>query len=522
MSNPPIISGPPIVAIDTPSDTAANPNIEYRRAELVARMPEYELIADVLAGELTVKARGVKYLPKPNAADVSTENVARYDAYKTRAVFYNVARRTLAGLSGQVFAKEPNVKVPKLLEIVVKDATGGGITLTQVAKDAEDYVLGFGRAGLLADYPETNGPATLAQQQSGDVRPTITVYAPFDITNWRTITREARILLSLVVLREAYDTNDDGFETKAECQYRVLRLVNNIYNVEIWRKDKSGKFSIYTTTQPRDGKGNVINEIPFTFIGATNNDATVDESPMYDICSLNIAHYRNSADYEESCFITGQATPVLSGLTEAWVKEVLEDKVELGSRAAIPLPVGGSATLLQMAANSAPYEAMQHKENQMVALGAKLVQNKSVQRTATEAGLDSAAETSILASATNNVSAAVQWGLEWCAIFMDIVGINDDARSKAVTFELNTDFTISNMAPDQQNAVINAWQKNALSFSEMRSALRQSGLATQTDQEAIAEIEAANLVALQNEIKTQNALSGGQPNAPFTPNNTVQ
>ena len=64
--------------------------------------------------------------------------------------------------------------------------------------------------------------------------------------------------------------------------------------------------------------------IPFIFCGALNNSPDVDKSPVYDIAEVNIAHYRNSADYEESCFIAGQATPVLTGLTQS-IPEIINN-----------------------------------------------------------------------------------------------------------------------------------------------------------------------------------------------------
>ena len=95
----------------------------------------------------------------------------------------------------------------------------------------------------------------------------------------------------------------------------------------------------------------------------------------------------------------------------------LKGEVQLGSRAAVPLPEGGSMGLIQASANSMPKEAMDTKERQMVALGAKLVEQKQVQRTATEAGLENASETSVLASAANNTAEAFRKALKWCMEF---------------------------------------------------------------------------------------------------------
>jgi hypothetical protein len=63
--------------------------------------------------------------------------------------------------------------------------------------------------------------------------------------------------------------------------------------------------------QPKRGDGEAWNYIPFTFVGSVNNDETPDLPPLYDLAVLNVAHYRNSADYEESCYMVGQPTPYL-------------------------------------------------------------------------------------------------------------------------------------------------------------------------------------------------------------------
>lgn len=471
------------------------PNVAFVRKDLKALLPLYKAIRDAIDGEVKIKAGKTKYLPQPNAEDESEENVARYEAYIERAVFYNVTARTLKGFVGQIFLKDPVIEVPTLLNIVVEDANGGGVSITQSSKKAVGYVLSHGRAGLFVDYPATEGPATRAQLEAGDIRPTLNLYAPWRVLNWRTTKRGAREILSLVVLSETYVKSDDGFEMKEAEQFRVLRLgksqdnvqegideSEDVYTVEVWRKE-GGKFGISESYQPRDSSGALLKEIPFTFIGSENNDVDIDNPPLYDLASLNIAHYRNSADYEESCFIVGQPTPYFAGLTEEWVKNVMGGTVTLGSRGAVPLPEGGSAGLLQAESNTMPKEAMEHKERQMVALGAKLVEQQTVQRTATEADLEATSENSTLSSSAKNVSAAYKWGLEWCAVFVG-------APETGIVFELNTEFDISNMTPQERAQLISEWQAGAISFTEMRESLRKVGVAKLDDDKAKTEIEA--------------------------------
>ncbi len=481
----------------------ATANVSFVRREIAKLMLQYKLIRDVLSGEPTIKEARITYLPMPNASDKSEENKARYNAYLMRAVFYNVARRTLYGLLGQVFMREPEIKVPSDLEAVVADATGEGVSLVQLAKKATGLTLAYSRCGLFVDYPETDsvGGVTLEELEQGNIRPTFYIYQPTEVINWRTIDRGAEVVLSLVVILESFCSADDGFEMKTAAQFRVLKLdAAGNYVHEIWRdplnvnyedgsKIPRGNFALHKTFLPKDKDGNPLKEIPFTFIGSENNDSNVDNPNFYDLASLNIAHYRNSADYEESCYIVGQPTVVATGLTEEWVTNVLKGKITFGSNGGIPLPAGATCELLQAEANTMLKEAMDTKERQMVALGAKLVEDKEVQRTATEAKIEATGEGSILSSTAKNVSAAFAWALKYATKFTGGV-------DTGIIFELNTDFDIMKMSAEEIKNAVEQWQKNAITFEEMRAVLRNAGTATEEDGAAKSKIAADMVEAM--------------------------
>jgi hypothetical protein len=469
------------------------PNVSFEHPEYRARKASYELIADSLAGEQTVKFRKQRYLPMPNAEDTSEENQKRYDAYLTRAVFYNVAQRTLAGLAGQVFLRDPVVEVPATLQPVVDDATGSGVPLDQLAQEATGFATAFGRLGLYVDFPSKQlepeaesedtaaAATTLAELETGEIRPTIKVVSPKDIINWRVKSRGAKKILSLVVFREDAVVEDDGFETKKKDQWRALRLdENDEYVIEIYR-NKIGT-APDERFEPRGASGERLREIPFTFVGAVNNDPAPGVMPMYDLCSINMAHYRNSADYEEAVYMLGQPTPWFGGLTEQWVKDIMGGRVVLGSRAAVLLPQNSSAGLLQVQPNTMAKEAMDQKEAQMLALGAKLVEGSQVQRTATEADHDNTSETSVLSSVAKNVAAGFKWALEWCAVFAG-------APETGIAYDLNTEFDLMNLTPQDRQQLLGEWQGGAITFSEYRASLRRAGIATLDDKAAKTELD---------------------------------
>lgn len=458
------------------------PNVSYKRPEVANMQARYDLVRDCLDGQEAIKAATDKYLPRPNPSDTSDENRARYKQYVERAVFYNVTQRTLTGMVGQVFKQEPMYQFTSLMEPLEVDVDGAGVAIEQQAKKCLSEVLAYGRCGLFTDYPNTATPASRADILSGNIRPTIILYEPWNIINWRTKTIGAKKVLSLVVLEETYTAADDGFEILLEKQWRVLSLEaeTGYYRVGIWRQDLSEAIEA-EFYYPRGSNGANMKEIPFTFVGASNNDSDVDLPPLADLANLNIAHYRNSADYEEACYICGQPTPYLSGLTQSWVDDVMKGSIQLGSRAAIPLPVGGTAGLIQAEPNSMPFEAMEHKERQMVALGAKLVEQSSVQRTATEATQEESSEASILTTCAKNVANAYRSALGWASALL--------GGPEEVEFELNTDLALGTMSAQDRAQLISEWQGGAIAFEEMRDSLRRAGVATMDDEEAKDAIE---------------------------------
>lgn len=486
--------------------------VSSQRKELRDMLKQYELIEDCLAGEQRVKYRRTKYLPMPNPDDTSKENMARYESYITRANFFNVAQRTQLGLRGQVFLRDPLVEVPSLLEPVITDATGSGVTMQQLAQELVDKTLGFGRVGLYVDYPnmESEGGPSLADVESGEVKPMFKLVEPKDAINWRVKKRGAKIILSMVVFREDYEQEDDGFEVKTGNQWRVLRLdENDQYVIEIYR-DKTGAQPAERYI-PKDGSGAPFNEIPFVFIGSVNNDPSIDPPPMYDLCAINIAHYRNSADYEESVYVVGQPTFWFSGLTQKWLDDTMGGTIRLGALGGIPLPADGNAGILQAEPNTLAKEAMEMKQAQMLALGAKLVEASQVQRTATEADIDNVSETSSLSTIAKNVGAAIQWGLGFAARFVG-------QASDAIAYELNTEFDLVNLSPEERKVLISEYQSGVLTWTEVRDSLRRAGVASLTDEEAKAETEKEEAERMNNAVKEAEAMAkatGNQdPNAP--------
>lgn len=483
--------------------------VTFEHPDYKAALPDWELVSTAASGERAVKAAGEKYLPKPNKGDKSVENQIRYEQYTARAMYYNATGRTLVGLCGVAFRKWPEIKLPESLSDFEGDVTGSGVPLVQHAQATLCEVVKAGRCGLLADYPRTTGAVSRADQQRGGIQPTLSMYPAEAVINWRTRKRGSEVILDLVVLRETHESAD-GFELKQEPQYRVLRLAeNDQYQVEIWRKVKikdgfeSWAEIVEERSIPTSGAGRPWNLIPFQFVGATSNDPSVDPAPLLDLAVVNMAHYRNSADYEDSVYFCGQPQVALSGLDERWVEFLKEQGIYFGSRAYLPLPVGASADILQAQPNSLVEGAMKNKEAQMAALGARLLTPGSAnmsRKTATEVDSDDATAHSVLSLCCDNVSLAYKQVLEWAAIFAN--------APTDVEFSIGTEFTAASVDAQLLTAMVSAVQAGTLPLSDFWARLRSGGLidSDKTDdviREELSQSEPANGGALNDQEDDQ-------------------
>jgi hypothetical protein len=157
-----------------------------------------------------------------------------------------------------------------------------------------------------------------------------------------------------------------------------------------------------------------------------------------------------------------------------------------------------------------PIEAMRHKEAQMVALGARLVENRQVRRTLGEVQQSSASETSILASCADNVSSAFTRALQWAAKFVG-------ANATECVFKLNTDFALTELSQEERQALVAEFSAGLISWPECRVRLRRGGIAVDADEKAKTDIETDQRAKADREIKLAQATKPVQA-PPANPN----
>lgn len=408
------------------------------------------------------------YLIKLNPLDVSEENKQRNQQYKKRAIFYAITQQTTAGMLGLLYKKEPEIDLMSGLEYLKENADGAGNSLYQQSQGLSDDIVRKSRAGLYVTFPRTEGAVSRADIQSGLTVATIHRVPAESVTNWRTITVGAKTFLSMIVMKEKSEVSQ-GYKHETVDQYRELFLDDSLtYGERIWRKGDRDDWIVWDEYYPRNASGSTMDRIPFTFVGGENNDPDVDHPNMLGLTELNIGHYRNSADWEDSIWYAGQPQPWMSAVSESHLDMMKEHNMYVGSRNVLGVPEGGQFGFAAAPPNPVVREAMKDKVDLMIQLGARMIQPGSVAKTAEQSGGEREIQHSVLSLIAQNISEAYVKALQWAAEYMGTDG--------EIDFELNQDFVDPKADPQELTAVMAGFIQGSMPQSDYVAYMKKRGL----------------------------------------------
>lgn len=391
------------------------------------KISQWRLVDDI------VKSKNLSnYLVKLNPHDKSADNAERNKQYFDRSIFYAIAGQTLRGMVGSIFRKWPTINITPELEYLLSDCDGAGVSIYQQSQAVSASVLSKGRAGLSVSFPVTDEDVSVADQQN--ITAKIHRFEPEQIINWRADNGR----LVLVVLSEVEEIVNEKGDFESVEILREMALENGVYVDRKWIKNNRHEWVVESEAMPTDSTGANWDVIPFVFVGSSDNSATPSEPPLYPLSMINIGHYRNSADLEDSCWFSGQAQPYMSGLTQDYIDMLKNNNMYVGSRNLIGVPSGETFGFAQAQPNPLVRQLMIDKVEAMISMGARLMQPGSATKTATQAAGDIEAQTSILALAASNVSEAYTKALQFVARYMG-------TKAEDLSYTLNQDF-INNVA----------------------------------------------------------------------------
>ncbi len=446
-----------------------SPNPQYSAA-----IAGWERIRHCLEGDRAVKAAGATYLPM-----LTGQSPEAYNAYKQRGLFYNATGRTHEATVGFLMRKPPSLTdMPAGLDSFMKDVDLNDTTFNGYARRAAESLTSTGRGGTLIEWSEEES------------RPYFAYYREVDIINWREERIGGSMKLTLLVLREfvpdpAYAS--DVFASNTITQYRVCILDGGVYRVEIHQGpivaaapggmiDTPGVSPIAPGTMPNADftkredilpvrRAKSLPFIPFVFHNADGKGSAIGKAPLNDIAAVNISHFQNSVDLEHGRHICGIPQPWLAGFTKdeyvigstkAWIGDGVDSKAEY-------LEFKGTG-LGELSG------ALKEKEEQMAALGARLIEPRGGQAEAENTvALRANAETSAMTQIAQNLGETLSQALQWADWWIR----GDGDFNEGITVSINQDFVSAKLTPEQLTAWVSARQANMISQETFLWNLRQ-------------------------------------------------
>jgi hypothetical protein len=396
---------------------------------------------------------------------VDSKDAPRSKTYIQNAILTNFTSLTKEGLTGLVFRRDPKIEIPDELQYLLDDAVGDDRGLMQLAKQSLGEVMITGRHGLLTDFPRSKGGVSIADTEN--LQAHIIPYKAENIINWNIERVDGKAVVKFIVLHEPTLALVDDFDWELKDKYRLLKLDDegNYYQA-IYDENLDIEDFVY----PLDKNGNNLKEIPFAFVGSEDNNEEMDKAPLLDLATLNIGHYRNSADYEESVFVVGQPSLFVSsdwGVQE--FNEALPNGIKIGARQGHFLGPNGQAMLLQANANQMSAEAMRDKLKQAAYIGARLISEPGGRETAEGVKIRFSSQNSALHTIVMNEDDAIEKSLKFCTWFMG-------GNPEEILFKLNREFYPETADPQLIAQNIMLYQNAVISREEFRDDLKQKNV----------------------------------------------
>jgi hypothetical protein len=422
---------------------------------------KWERTRDVIAGEDAIKDGGTKYLPR-----LDSQSDAEYSDYTTRSIFFNATARTLDGFIGLIFRKPSelifNVS-SRESDLFQNDLDLEGNNLDAYAKKVCAEVISLGRGGTLIDW------------NSQESRPYLAFYSAENILDWETIRIDGRPTLNRVLLRENAEriTHQEGPQQRRRAYERLrdVRITDKGVLMETWEISE-GKWTL-TSDSILSRKGKPLTRIPFVFHSANNIGPAVQKSPVEDLVTVNLDHYRLSADYRHGIHYTALPTAWVAGFDK-------EAVLRIGSGTAwVTEQTGAAAGYLEFTGQGLETfeRALDRDERIMAVLGSRMLeQTKKVAESAEAIRIRQMSEGSLLAGIIISVNHSLTKCFQWAAWWFGNAEAPESVSPNTALATLNLDYQTAGLTSMEIIAIVQAWQTGALNREQMEGVFRQGEL----------------------------------------------
>lgn len=412
---------------------------------------------DAMDEQDTIHAKGEAYLPKTSG--MKDDTTGRYERYKQRARFPGIVRKSLTGIVGLMFEKDPEGASE---DPITKTGQGNIHLGRDVARD----VAAYGRSILVVDAPKPD-------EQGNGGNPFIVRYHPQSLINWK-IDPDNPSKFTMAVFEEEHSVEDpdDIYAHKTEKRYRRYRVLDGSVHLAVLN-DKND-----IVEEERDLK---IGSLGVFAIGSISVDPPCDPVPLLPVKDCAVAIYQISADLRQDLYQTGQKQAWMSGITQ----EQYDANIKAGYGAGSTWFLGqeGQAGLLESSGSS--YDDAANERDYEFKEAAKYAVDLTQRSDSSESGRALQIRAAAQHASIYTMADSISIGITQAISFMAAWGGNSEPEP----FRIRTEFSNEEAVDQIINALNSAVNSRNAPQSAVFNAVRRAGYSDLSDEDMRKEID---------------------------------
>lgn len=303
-------------------DQADADSPDYRSLAYLEMIEDVEMMREVAGGTKSMRAARDKYLPQH-----PMETKGKYDDRVGIAVAFNALKKTVAGLVGMVFRREPvEDEVDERTSEEFKNVDLRGRSLAVFMRGVGEGSMRDGHAWIHVEAPRDTGSVrTRADERMEGVRPYWIHVSKAQAINWRFEIRGGKPVLTLFAYTESGNEPVGAFGEESRQRIRVLREVRGMAGEVAVSQIQGELWEYEEKTDERDARWVLIegpyvidaDEVPVVFVPADPASPEVrqfmSDPPLRDLAYEQIEHYRVRSDRQKSMTFASVAVPYVFG-----------------------------------------------------------------------------------------------------------------------------------------------------------------------------------------------------------------
>lgn len=388
---------------------------------------KYEVSEHAFSGEVT------EYV-----APLVNQSKSEYNAYVSRAAYFNMVEKTVTALTGALTRKPY-----ELQGFTNFPQTDDGDGITFIQEVYRDILLGA-RVAILVDVGD-------------DGRSKLINFDADDIINWSP---------TFVMIEETslVPDADNPYELVEQKSWRELYLDDmGFYAVRVWRQAQKGKY-VFEDLEPMLVNGSRISYIPLWVSTPYDNSWDVYNPPLFTQATLNIQHFRQATDLAHYAHFMALPTFTIVGDLYTYTDSngnQTQSQIKMGStQEALHLTSGSSAQYTEVsgASFSMLQNEMKNTEERIYIAGSRLLSSKKGIESAEALQLRAGSETAVLDTLVHSVSAALNGALQLC-------GEIDNVVNPAIV--LNKDFSAATLDPAVTKSLLELYTAGTITLDQL-------------------------------------------------------